>query len=148
MKNVFFAIQNKLLPLLPYVDEDWGQLTDYGANMPLKFPCCLIDLNEMNFENLGTDRTANPVNRQTGTGTIRLTVATQKLTNSSGLASINQKNNAFSIWDIIEQVHQLLHGWKPVANGGALMRVRYRKVKRDDGAQVVELYYAFSMANV
>jgi hypothetical protein len=45
MKQLLLNIQNLLatVPAFKYVDEDWGQLDDYGPHAPVQWPCCLID---------------------------------------------------------------------------------------------------------
>lgn len=148
MKDLFVSLQAKLQPLVSYVDEDWGQLNDYGNLMPVKFPCCLLDFEDITYSDLGTDRNATPQNRQTATGSIRLVIAYQKLTNSSGMAPINQKNQAFEIYNAVQQIHNVLHGWKPLTNTGALIRTRMRRVSNDNGLQVVAITYSFSQSNV
>lgn len=134
-------------PILNYVDEDWGQLDDYGQP-PVKWPCCLIDIQQENYTDIGQVRNASPVNRQEGTLTIVLNIANLKLTNSSGKAPQAQKDKAWLIHDIKEKVHQAIHGWAPVQGQGKIMRTSARKIKRDDGIQQHQVFYTIGVHNV
>ena len=54
MKEILQNIQNRLSTIteIRYIDEDWGQLDYYSQNMPVQWPCCLIDIQSGNFSNL------------------------------------------------------------------------------------------------
>ncbi|MBP4139968.1 hypothetical protein J3495_17995 [Flavobacterium sp. P7388] len=149
-KAVLQSIQTILstIPALRYVDEDWGQLDDYSPNPPTQFPLVLIDIGNLQFSDIGKDRTATPQNRQMATGTIVLSIANLKLTNTSARAPQPQKDKAWSIWDIVESVHGKLHGVAVGGSAGAMMRTNMRKVKRDDGIQEYEVTYTIGMTNV
>lgn len=150
MKIVLQNIQNVLstIPELKYIDEDWGQLDDYSPNPPTTFPLTLIDIGSLQYSDIGKDRNATPQNRQMATGIIVISIANLKLTNTSSRAPQTQKDQAWSIWDIVESVHQKLHGIILGGCMGALMRVAMRKVKRDDGIQEYEVTYTIGVSNV
>jgi len=158
MIEIFKSIQDKIAaitvdnetttPLLNYVDEDWGQLDDYGINCPVKWPCCLIDEQSESYSDMGMQRGLNPINRQQGTLTIVLTIANVKLTNTSSKAPLQQKQHAWHIKEIKERIHAELHGWAPVAGQGKLMRVSGNKVGRDDGVQQHRVFYSMGLNNV
>ena len=150
MKVVLQNIQNILatIPELKYIDEDWGQLDDYSPNPPTQFPLVLIDIGSLQYSDISRDRSAVPVNRQMATGTIVLNIANLKLTNTSYKAPQMQKDQAWSIWDIVETIHQKLHGIAFGGSAGAMMRTNMRKVKRDDGIQEYEVTYTIGLSNV
>lgn len=131
-----------------YVDEDWGQLDYFSPNFPVKWPCVLVDIGNAHFENIGKDRSASPVNRQTADTMIMLTIANLKLTNSSGKAPTLQRDQAFSIWKLQNDVHKLIHGWNPTETTGKLIRSGMQRVKRDDGVQEYTVVYSLGMTNV
>lgn len=149
-KIVLQEIQNLLaeIPELRYVDEDWGQLDDYSPNPPTQFPLVLIDVGTMQYSDIGRDRTATPENRQMAIGTIVLSIANLKLTNTSYKAPQQQKNEAWGIWDIIELVHGKIHGKSVTGCTGSMLRTNMRKVKRDDGIQEFEVTYKVGLTNV
>ena len=150
MKEIIDNIQKRLATVqgLSYVDENWGQLDYYSANMPVKWPCCLIDVIGAEFSNLGANTNAVPINRQIGHVTAKITVANMKLTNTSFRAPQDQKNYARSIFDLIEDVHCKLQGFNPSNNSGRMIRKSLQRTHRDDGVQEYEVYYNFEIRNV
>ena len=149
MKSFLQAIQTKIAPItaLQYIDEDWGQMDSYSSNPPTKFPCALIDITSLNFSNIGKDNTANPINRQLADGTVTFIIADLKLSNTSHRAPQSQKDNAWNIWTIIEDLHKAVHGWKPTEETGALMRTGLKRIRRDDGIQEYQITYTIGFAN-
>lgn len=150
MKVVLENIQKQLaaIPELKYIDEDWGQLDDYSPHPPTQFPLALIDIGSLEFSHIGMDKKVVPQNRQMATGTIVISIANLRLTNTSFKSPKQQKNNVWDIWNIIECVHQQLHGFKPDCNSGAMMRTNLRRIKRDDGIQEYEVTYTVGVSNV
>ena len=149
-KSILANIQTQLATItdLKYIDEDWGQLDDYSPNPPTQFPLALIDIGNIDYSNMGIDRAALPQNRQMATGTIVISIANLKLTNTSYKTPATQKQAAWSIWDIVQSVHEKLHGHKPAENVGGMVRNNMRKVKRDDGIQEYEVTYSIGITNV
>ena len=54
MKALLEKIQEKLSEVegLKYIDENWGQLDYYSPNMPVQYPCVLIDIGQVQYSNL------------------------------------------------------------------------------------------------
>lgn len=150
MKQLLLNLQNQLATAtaLKYIDEDWGQLDDYGAHTPVKWPCCLVDFADADYSDIGTDRSATPQNRQQATGSIAFTFANLKITNSSKNAPVNQKDQAYLLLGIIEDAHKKIHAFRPAANSGGLIRKSFRRVKRDDGIQQYRVVYSIGLNNV
>lgn len=140
--------QLKTVVGLKYVDEDWGQLDYYSPNFPVQWPCALTDVSSANYSDIGKNRKQTPINRQQATCMFSVTIANLKLTNSSGFAPATQKEAAFNIQKLIEDVHKVLHGFKPAENAGGLFRSGRQRVKRDDGVQEYTITYNFSLNNV
>lgn len=150
MKDFLESIQTKIseVTTIPYIDEDWGQLDDYGPHSPVSWPCCLFDISSVAYSDTGLDRQLVPQNRQEGAALVTLTFANLKLTNTSFRSPQLQKNNAWSFHELIEQVHGKLHAWSPVPTSGKLIRKSFRRIKRDDGIQQYEVIYAIKMMNI
>lgn len=132
--------------LLKYVDEDWGQL-DY-AQPPVKWPCCLISINRGVFDQIGIDRSATPRNRQMGEYVVSFRIANLKLSPSNAKASPEQRGNTLQIHDIIQQVHELIHGFIPAEHAKHFLRQSISHEKRDDGIQEYVVQYKISVHNV
>ncbi|MDB0603174.1 hypothetical protein PL373_18985 [Tenacibaculum maritimum] len=150
MKQLIKNIQQRLQPIqeLKYVDEDWGQLDYYSPNFPVQWPCVLIDITNANFSNIGQDKRVKPMQRQMGETIFSFTIANLKLTNTSSKAPLAQKDNAWSIWELIEKVHTELQGFNPDTNAGKLIRTGWNRIKRDDGVQEYTVTYSCSLNNV
>ena len=148
MKTLLQNIQNKLSEVieLKYIDEDWGQLNMYQP--PVKWPCCLIDISDINFSNLGIDRTATPQNRQLGKATVKLTLANLKLTNTSMQAPQAQKDQAWLIWDLAQKIHQKMNGFTPDVNCSRMLRNDLKRSVRDDGVQEYFITYYVEATNI
>ena len=150
MKNLLEKLQLRLaeIPQLKYIDENWGQLDYYSPNMPVQYPCVLIDIGQVQYSNLGKDLTKRPVQRQIGSVQLRLTIANMRLTNTSGQAPRRQKEEAWAIWTLIEQIHQKLHGAVLLPNVSPLIRASQQRTLRDDGLQEYEVYYNCEVQNI
>ena len=150
MKSFLEATQTKLntITALKYIDEDWGQMDSYSPNPPTMFPCALIDITDLTFSNIGKDNTDNPVNRQMAEGTITFILGNLKLSNTSQRAPQSQKDNAWNIWTIIDDLHKAVHGWKPTEDSNALIRTRLKRIRRDDGIQEYQITYSIGLSNI
>nr|WP_314287047.1 hypothetical protein [uncultured Capnocytophaga sp.] len=150
MKALLEKIQQKVSEIaeLKYIDENWGQLDYYSPNMPVQYPCALIDVQQVQFTNLGKDITKKPLQRQIGTVQIKITVANMRLSNSSMQAPRRQKEEVWAIWGIIEKIHQQLHGVSLLPNISPLIRISQNRTLRDDGLQEYEVYYSCEVQNI
>ena len=150
MKQILTNIQNRLAEIseLRYIDEDWGQIDYYSPNMPVKWPCCLIDIQSGQFSNISKDATKHPKDRQNGLFSVKITLANMKLTNTSYLAPQTQKDNAWAVFDLVEKIHQKLHGFSPDNNCGKMLRSSFGRTQRDDGVQEYAVIYDFEAPNV
>lgn len=80
MKNLLEKLQLRLseIPQLKYIDENWGQLDYYSPNMPVQYPCVLIDIGQVQYSNLGKDLTKIPQQRQIALVQIKITIANMR----------------------------------------------------------------------
>lgn len=150
MKNILQNIQNRLAEIteLQYIDEDWGQIDYYSPNMPVKWPCCLIDIQSGQFSNISKDMSKRPRDRQNGIFLAKITIANMRLSNTSFLAPQGQKDNAWAIFELVEKIHQKLHGFSPNDNCSKMLRANFGRVQRDDGVQEYAVTYGFEAHNV
>lgn len=133
---------------LKYIDLDWGQLDDYSPNFPVKWPCALLDVDSAQYSNIGKDVGLVPANRQIADVTITVTIASLKLSNSNRKAPESQKQDANNIFNIIQQLHGLLHGYAPGTKAARLIRQSMQRIRRDDGVQQYKMMYATALHNV
>ncbi len=128
-----------------YVDENWGQLDLYGREIPVQWPAVLITLKNADYSNNGRNFNKVPMLRQEGMLMVEFTVANLKLTNSSFKAPVGQKNDAFEIWRLVEELHKAIHGLE--INFGKMIRQNMVSVKRDDGVQEVRVVYSLALSD-
>lgn len=133
---------------IKYVDEDWGQLDLFMGDFPVQFPCCLFNLETADFENIGQDRKATPAQRQTGRFNVELCIADMKLSGTSANTPISQKEGAWKIHNIIEDVHKKIQGFNPAENCSKLIRRSSKRIRRDDGIQEYRIIYDFQAENI
>lgn len=150
MKTILQNLQIRLNEVseLKYIDEDWGQLDYYSAHPPVQYPLVLLDIAQTNYSNLGVSREHSSNNRQMANATLTVTIANLKLTNSSIKAPTPQKEQAWFIYELIEKIHERLHGYAPDDTCSKLIRNSLRRIKRDDGIQEYELLYNLTINNV
>ena len=133
---------------LKYVDEDWGQLDDYSPNFPVKWPCALINVEAAEYSNIGRNNQGIPANKQIADYRMIVTVANMKLSNSSSKAPQSQKDKAWSIYNLLDLVHEKLQGHTPSEHYGPLIRTGMRRIRRDDGVQEYQMIYSGTAYNV
>ncbi|CVK17107.1 hypothetical protein Ga0061079_1169 [Apibacter mensalis] len=151
MITILKSIQKRINEIkeIAYVDEDWGQLDYYDTRPPVQWPCALITLNDGSFSNIGRDKNKTPSNRQQGIITLDITVANLKLTNTSFKSSSFQKDQGWDIWNLIEKIHEKLHGWKPDHKAsGSLIRASCKSIRRNDAIQEIHIIYTLVLNNI
>lgn len=135
MKNIFLSIQAELskIKALKYIDKDWGQLQ--YEQPPVKWPCALIDVANIDFKQLGRGC-------QQGEADITVTVANTNLVRSSALAP--NKNNAYATIDLLEEIHQALQLFSDGRHFSPLMRTNLQKAEADKNMEVYVMTYRTS----
>jgi hypothetical protein len=143
MKQTLISIVERLsaqVPALRGVDENWGQLDGYAPSPPVKLPCALVDVEGVQWSDLGDLR-------QTGAAQVRVTVATLRLSSASAAAPEAQRQRAFEVIDLLADVHRALHGWRPPGNASRLTRTATRMARRDDGIRQYEVLFALQLSD-
>lgn len=133
MKQIFLAIQDRLSSLVPslqYIDKNWGQLN--LPQPPVKWPCCLIDLDSIDYSQASDLCRLAQAN-------IVITIATQALTRTSAKAP--SKSNGYDILDLIEDIITALDGWRVPDTTQALVRTRLAKAYSDQSYDVYSLTF-------
>lgn len=131
MKELMLAVQEQLSAVsgLKHVDKDWGQLR--YEQQPVKYPCALIDLEQVGFSQLGKGYQLADVS-------ITVTIANQRLVPTSSKAP--GKHDGYSTIELIEATHYALQlyykqGFAP------LVRTNLRKVYIDNTFEVYAITY-------
>ena len=117
---------------MKYIDKNWGQLL--YEQPPVKFPCALLDIANVNYTQLGQLA-------QAAMGDIEITVANLQLSPSSHKSL--QRDNAYAIMDIMDKIHQDLHGWA-TSNFIPLIRTNLQKVEVSKSYEIYQMTYKTS----
>ena len=145
MKELIDVVKDQVATVtdLKYVDEDWGQLDYYSPNYPVKWPCALVDINSIVWNNLGE-------HKQDGIAQVSIHVATIKLSNTNVKAPTGQKTKSNDIFTLLTKIQKKLHGWAPSdqLSIGPLTRLTTRKIKRDDGVREFEVIYVCQVVDI
>lgn len=140
MANLYLKLLNRLktkVPDLRYIDQDLGQLENYGLKPPVSWPCCLIDIEEFQFSD-----TAG-ANVQEAQGIISLRIGLVKYTDSNNLVPDNIRPNALKYYEIEQQVYEALQGWED-DGFSRLLRRGAGTERREDDIRVRVLKFAVS----
>lgn len=116
--EIMLSIQERLAGIseLKYIDKDWGQLNT--AVPAVNFPCCLIDIESVNYE----DGRA----MQNATATIVLTIANHRTVSSSVTAP--NKEKSYYLVELTEEVERKLHLFTN-GNFAPLVRTSWKKIE-------------------
>ncbi|MCX8018921.1 MAG: hypothetical protein N2747_00335 [Chitinophagaceae bacterium] len=126
---------------LKYISENWGQLDFFGYEHPVKYPCVLVNIPQAAYSNLGQGV-------QLADATVRLTIGYQRLVNPNVAARLSMQNAALKpAYDLLAAIQALLHGFKPVPNGGPLTRQTQRNINREDGIILFEIDYRVTITD-
>ncbi|MDM1033809.1 hypothetical protein HX017_15415 [Myroides marinus] len=143
LQEIFQPIQTKIDQegLFKYISEDWGQLDYYGKDCPVQWPCCVFDIVNGQFSNIGKLEQEGEIN-------LVFKVAHLRLTPNSARTSVLQQEQSWEVVKIVEKLHKALQGFKPHPQHGKLIRKQLRKVQRDDGIKQYEIIYTIGLHNV
>ena len=115
---LFVALQNHIKALVdgsnkPYfrfIDRDFGQLENYapgtGALPPVTFPCVLITIDDVMYQNLQAPA-------QQGTGTIKLRIGFPPYSGTANITPPEYRDKALYYYELEQLLFTHLHNWAP-----------------------------------
>lgn len=107
MKAILAAVMQQLkdrVSDLQYIAEDWGQLDFYDQTPPVKFPCALVSVSNINFE-------SQTEGCRWATMTLLIRVADAPSVSGTMAAPEVYRNRAFAIFDLMDAVGNALYGF-------------------------------------
>lgn len=126
------------VPTIRFVDQDWGQLENYGTGKPpVSWPCALVDMAEFAYTEIGG------VNRQSATGFVQIRLAQVQWSPSNSLAPTAIRQKAIEYYETEQALHEALQGWAPTGFSRMLRRTGQLE-QRDDDIRVLVLRYYIS----
>lgn len=136
---LFDAVLNRIatVPEIRYIEQDMGQLENYEIKPPVSWPCALIDVDDLDFSEAGSNLV------QLVEGFIQVRVGLVQYTQSNNLVPTNIRENSYKYLEYVDKVNKVLHGWN-APGFGKLLRRKAVTEKRDDDIRVKILRYAVS----
>lgn len=127
-ESVMARIKEKV-PQIKYIDQDMGQLENYGLRPAVAFPCLLIDTDEFEFSEQGNEP------RQLADGFIIIRMGVPAWSSSSGFTPAGVREKALQYYEVENAIVKALHYWSP-DGFSRLLRRKVRTEKRDDEIRV------------
>lgn len=128
------------VPELHYIDQDLGQLENYGQRPPVSWPCVLLEVDEFDFSDIQNGTT------QLGEGFLIVRLAYPAYSASNNLAPEAVRLKALEYYDLEQKIHEALHGWS--SDGfSKLLRRKSKLERRDDDIRVRVIPYATSFTD-
>lgn len=134
LQAVKTALQN--IKELRYSGEDWGQL-DYFAQKPVKFPCALVDIEEVGYANVSR-------NGQQGTASLTVRVADSRVFNGSFQSP--PSDTEFAVFDLLQTIANALHGLSG-PTFSPLVRTGLVRARRDDSIREFRISFQFAFTD-
>lgn len=139
---LYTAIMQRLeqaVPAIRFISQDLGQLDFYDERPPVSWPCVLIDINDLQFENASR-------NVQIATATVTLRIAHTAYSDVSNLPNSQIRELGLKHLELEHRIGSALHGWQPPHESiGTLMRIAIATAKRDDNIRERVLSFSIAM---
>lgn len=107
--TLLIALQDRIktqIPDIRWIDQDLGQLENYGDRPAVSFPCVLID-----FQNFQYEDASDLI--QFAEGTVNFRLAFAPFSNTNSLTPVSYQEKALQFYDLEWALYKALHGWKP-----------------------------------
>lgn len=130
MKDLLKAIFTHFntIPVIKWIDEDFGQIDQYEGKPPVTFPCALVAINQVN-DSLGGDE-------YDVTNNITIRLAHSRLGDRSGKAPDASVDNTLSKLDDVEAVTDAFEGFEVSGVSGRFYLKGILSEIRADGISV------------
>lgn len=118
LAQAFLAIMgqiNKNVPEIKFIDEDYGQLTQFDGRQGVGFPAVLIDFPQINYSDLGGLA-------QDGLGTVQITLAYPQVVHTSNIITAPMRERGLAYYEIEHKLNSWLHGFSPGDAFGMMTR--------------------------
>ena len=133
IKTILLAVQQRLteqVSELAYIDKNWGQF-DYDVP-PVKWPCVLLDIDEVPFTQLGGGgQIADGV-------TVEILAANLRLVSSSAAAP--NKADAYLLIELLDKIHSVLQRFTD-GTFGPMFRTQIKKVAAVRAGECYKVLY-------
>lgn len=140
--NLYTATLDKIksaAPSIRYINQDLGQLDFYDDKPPVSWPCALVDVGELTYNDAIHGMQIAAVNI-----TIRLGLLSYS--DTSSLATDQLRALGLQYYQLEHELGNALHKWQPAFDEiGTLVRVSVSTEKRDDNVRVRVLTFTCTL---
>jgi hypothetical protein len=127
------------VPEIRFISQDLGQLEFYDDKPPVSYPCVLIDVGELLYEDASH-------NMQIASASVTLRLALASYSDVSNLPNAQVRNKALEFYNIEHKLSSALHNWQPAEEMlGAMYRTATSTEKRDDNIRVRTIVFTTSI---
>lgn len=138
--NDVLARLEQEVPTLRWIDADEGQLNFSDSRPPIAFPGCLVEITVPGCENMSVD----PRGPQRIEVRFNLKVAFNDCASFNTKSPVVVRDKANERFDVLENIHTVLQGWRTEGCAKAFSRVSVVPEKRPDGLKVYNCVYSAS----
>lgn len=142
ISKLYNAVLDRIKSAVPgirFINQDLGQLEFYDTKPPVSWPCVLIDVGELNFEE-------HLHNMQIATANIIIRLALTTYSDVSSLTTDQVRELGLKFFELEHELCNVLHNWQPPHDElGALVRTATATEKRDDNIRVRQITFTTSL---
>lgn len=139
--TAFLAIMAQIqsnVPEIKFIDQDYGQLTQYDGRQGVGFPAVLIDFPAMNYADLGQQA-------QDALGTVQISLAYPQVVHSSNLITPEMRERSLAYYELEHKLNSWLHGFTPGDAFGHMTRQSAVSINTPMAVRIRRLTYRLGM---
>lgn len=132
MKTILTAVMAQLkneVPDLQYIGEDWGQMDYYQDVPPVRFPCALVSISQVQYETVSKDSRRARI-------TVQVRIADSPRVAANVSAPDSYRERAFAIFELMDTVGAILNGLE----GQTFNRFKQQAVTRYNREDAIREY--------
>lgn len=142
ISKLYTAILDRIkikVPAIRYISQDLGQLEFYDDKPPVSWPCVLIDVGDLNYEDASCGL-------QLATANITIRLALTTYSDVSSLTTAQVRELGLQFYELEHELSNILHNWQPPHDElGAIVRTASATEKRDDNIRVRQITFSTSL---
>lgn len=142
ISKLYTAVLDRIKAAAPgirFITQDLGQLEFYDTKPPVSWPCVLIDVGDLNFED-------GSHNFQIANASITLRLALTTYSDVSSLTSDQVRELGLEFYELEHKLGNVLHNWQPPHDElGALVRTATATEKREDNIRVRQITFTTTL---
>lgn len=142
--NLYESVAERIktkVPGIKYIDQDLGQLENYGLRPAVSFPCVLTDSDEFEYSDAGNEAI------QLADGFLIIRLGIPAWSSSAKFSPAGVREKALEYFEVEQQIVKALHHWAPTGFS-KLQRRKARTEKREDDIRVRIIVFAVQFSDM